>query len=213
MFFKHARPVPEGNEWTTHYYYSKKYGWFDSTHFKDHEVLEKVRRAVAEGGGEFSMEDRQVGDIALYIDYYVSGDTEEDQVPGVALGVFMNFQADWEEWQGAHGIAASFTYYSIEDLPSNMLKFIASYRHTTTEELLTELNAYQTNDHPPDPGSVGKTYFKPRQLNLSIGKYIERDWPAHWNLPTPIGQDSGLWHRVSKSALSPFRENVEKIYY
>ncbi len=190
-----AHPSPASGE--TQFRYSEQYGWFDSTHLNDHNILEEVGDTVAAGGGEFTLHEAQVGDMHLYKTYRVSGDITEDQIAGVSLAIFMDFQGGWEAWQGEN--QEFFTAYAVEDLPSNMLAFIASLKGTTTDVLLDELGAYSTDEHehPPDPQFGGPTAeFLPKRLNLDTGQYEEVSWP--WDLPSPI-DDPNLWGPVSAS--------------
>jgi RHS repeat-associated protein len=185
----HPVQAPSGSE--TKHYYSEAYGWFDKNHFNDHNILQKVTDTVAQGGGNITLHESQVGDMHLYKDYWVSGDIEEEQIPGVALAIFMDFQAGWEDWQGQN--AEGFTYYSVDDLPSNMLAFIASLQNMSADSLLSELGAYPTRSSPPPPRRV-TARFNPVRLDIETGQYVEVDWP--WDLPQPI-YNSALWRPIS----------------
>jgi hypothetical protein len=57
----------------------------------------------------------------------------------------MDYQSRWETHQAK--CPSAFSSYSPEDLPSNMLAFIAEMQGKSTDELLDHLNAYKAN--PP----------------------------------------------------------------
>ncbi len=203
----HPAPAPAGE--AAPYYYSVEYGWFDPHHLGDHNVLTKVRDAVERGGRTIELNDSQVGGLQLDKSYWVSGDITEEQIPGVAYAIFMDFQSGWENWQGENG--EFFTYYSIDDLPSNTLAFIASLQNTTPDALLQEIRAYPTYKSPPDPQLDGPTAgFLPMRLNLETGEYTAVNWP--WELPTPL-YNSRLWHAVSARKTPLLMGDPRYIYY
>ncbi len=92
-----------------------------------------------------------------------------------------------------------------------MLAFIASLKGTTPDALLDELEAYPTQEHPPDSQFGGPAAgFRPQRLNLSTGNYEEVDWP--WDLPMPIN-DPYLWYPVSATRVPLFGGDPTYVRY
>ena len=150
----------------------------------------------------------------------------EDDLVGVALAIFLDFQWRWEAHQ--EQCQSAFSSYSIEDLPSNMLAFIADMQGDSTAELLEQLGAYKANreavstvseeslrkyceaesvpveravyptEELPLDGIGRLVDFLPKRLDIETCQYEVVEWP--WELPLPVNKINGVrvWCRVSQ---------------
>lgn len=122
--------VPELPE--AHYLYSKRYGWFDRTHFNTGEpgqLLADVQAAVEQGGGRVVIQQGVRDNLTGYTAVYTIADTlaEADTIP-VTLGIYLDWSTRFETWQAdpPQGLFGPLTPFAVEDLPSQYLGFYAA---------------------------------------------------------------------------------------
>lgn len=114
-----------------HYLYNATYGWFDTTHFntgRPDQVIVDVATAVLSGGSVITISQGLHDDVTGYNGrYWISGHVAKTDVLSVALGVYLDWSYRFEAWQGEppRNLAAPFTPFAIEDLPSQYLGFFA----------------------------------------------------------------------------------------
>jgi RHS repeat-associated protein len=117
-------PVPR-------HYCTESYGCFDREHIeagalKLNDVIAKIGEAIKTGDsfpirGGFgpTLGGRGSGFVAYYS---VSGTIAPEQIPGVAIGILIDYETRWEELQGCIPFGAPYqSSFSIEDLPSDYL--------------------------------------------------------------------------------------------
>ena len=201
-----------------HYLYSKRYGWFDRTHFNTGEpgqLLADVQAAVEQGGGRVVIQqgvrDNLTGYSAVYT---ITGPlTEADTLP-VALGIYTDWSIRFEAWQAdpPQGLFGPLTPFAVEDLPSQYLGFYAATHELSIGSLFACYLGPVIADEegPPDfvaadatseiDGVLGLTRlqnhtFTPR-VETEIGwQYVQ--WPEPLQMESsPSG--SHTWQFVSE---------------
>lgn len=212
-FFDHsAASLPN-----THYFFNKRYGWFDRSHFNTGspgQVIADVRAAAANGGGMITIHQGVQDDITGFTAvYYISERVPEAQILATALGVYMDWSLRFESWQ-AHppqGILGPLTPFAIEDLPSQYLGFFAQAHKMPIDAVfacyLGDVSA--SEEGPPDIILSGYPIENEGQLeivhlqNKSFSPMIETsagwrhvNWPQEM-LMTPATSHPNTWQFVS----------------
>ncbi len=120
--------------------YVEGYGLFDLGHINRgydfaNWILGEVRRLAANGGGIFPVVSRAgypfLEDFVQ--EYWISGDLTEEEIIGVALAIYMDFEQQYERHQG--GRIDAFSSFSPEDLPSNYFGFWAYVNGYSKEQI------------------------------------------------------------------------------
>ena len=103
------------------------YGYFDMGHIRRGfnsalSLIDQIREAMVNGGGPVVLNSYE------YIkEYWVSGDITEDQIIGIALGIYMDFETGYETYQGTQSIipwkGKALSSFTTEDLPSDYFGF------------------------------------------------------------------------------------------
>ncbi|HXW00830.1 MAG TPA: hypothetical protein VEC93_20620, partial [Anaerolineae bacterium] len=116
---------------STRYFYSDRYGWFDTGHFgtgNPAQLIANLEAAAKKGGDNIIALSQDVrGGVTGYTAYYlISGKVSSDDVVSVALGVYLDWSIRFEAWQGQlpRSLVGPFTPFSIEDLPTQYLGFV-----------------------------------------------------------------------------------------
>lgn len=209
-------PVAKGTPFER-YWYSNSYGWFDTSHFgagKPEKVIADVQTAVFNGGGVITItQDVRDGFMGYTASYAISGAVSEKELISVAQGIFLDWSIRFEEWQHElpHGLAAQFTSYSIEDLPSHYLSFFAAANQmdyssvfacylgsvTTTDEAPPHLAVGDGADSNslPEVAKLQNRTFIPLVENED-GIWIHVRWPKSMRM-TAVTAEENKWAFVS----------------
>jgi hypothetical protein len=141
------------------YVYNQTYGWFDTSHFgtgDPAQVIADVRTAVARGGGIVTIIQGIRDNITGYEAYYwVSGEVSEQEILGVAFGIYTDWSWRFEAWQARPPLSLvnPLTPFAIEDLPSQYLGFFAAAHNLTYQQVfacyLGGVKAFATSADPP----------------------------------------------------------------
>jgi RHS repeat-associated protein len=139
---------------------------------------------------------------SFQVEYWVSGDIIPAQVNRIALGIYMDLERRWENFQGTM-FFSSYSHYAVEDLPSDYLGFYMATRglQKTPENLLDvfkHLAPVLRTCSSCTPNRIEENHeFRPRVRHK--GTWMNIDWPPQLQLPTPIGSSSGLWHATREN--------------
>ena len=208
------------------------YGVFDTGHvlrgYRSGLFLtEQLDSALANGGG--TLPEPPASDSKLFdsyaVNYQVSGDISPDQLMGVLLGIYMDFEIGYETLQGSR--LDFYSSFAPEDLPSDYIGFWAAvngYPQDALPFLLEELG----NVSPWENGSLlvgldGLTPFAamptsiPRNheftpmapvvtitpLIVVLGDSVDHiriewqnvPWPEKFQM-TPIGSSEDTWLKM-----------------
>ncbi|MBK8987259.1 MAG: hypothetical protein IPM39_14470 [Chloroflexi bacterium] len=190
------------------YVYNSTYGWFDTTHFatgSPHQLLADVQTAVAQGGGVITITQGLHDNFTGYTaQYHVAGSVAENEIIGVALGIYGDWSWRFEDWQGSlpRSLVNPMTPFAIEDLPSQYVGFFAAVRNLTHKQVfacyLGGVKAAQ--EEPPhlviatDPTDPNALPGVQRLTNESFEPLVEtedgwqhRPWPAAMRLTAVPG--------------------------
>lgn len=202
----------------THYLYSQRYGWFDTTHFntgKPGKVLADVRKAVQRGGGVITIRQLVGSKVTGYVGHYsISQHVQNEQVFAVALGIYLDWSIRFEAWQARlpHSMAGPFTSFALEDLPSQYLGFYANSHNIPIEQVFAcYLGPVEgTEEGPPhfelQPEADGSDIWPDvvRLQNKTFTPLIETDngwrpinWPDDLQL-TPVVSSPETWQFVGE---------------
>lgn len=124
-----------------HYLYNATYGWFDTTHFttgQPEQVILDVKTAVLSSGSVITISQGLHGGVTGYDGrYWISGQVAKTDILSVALGVYLDWSYRFEAWQSEppRSLAAPFTPFAIEDLPSQYLGFFAAAHNLTPAQV------------------------------------------------------------------------------
>jgi hypothetical protein len=193
------------------YAFSEDFGWFDMSHMHPEAaraLIEEVFSAIGTEGIQISRSRPLVHPALMrfQVSYWVSGDISGDQVVGVALGIYMDLERRWENWQGE--VLMGNSSFAIEDLPSDYLGFYAGAHNMSSEYALQQLGPMSWSDTgPPDPNLIMpmilpmpwevrmvenlNTEFQPK-VEVDAGVFANIPWPEEMQM-SPISADSGLW--------------------
>lgn len=125
----------------SHYLFSERYGWFDTTHFatgQPGKVLKDVETAVKSGGGVITIRQGVRDNVTGYTAaYQISGHLHPQDVVSAALGIYLDWSVRFESWEAGlpRGVVAPFTPFAVEDLPSQYLGFVAQAKKMSLETL------------------------------------------------------------------------------
>jgi RHS repeat-associated protein len=204
------------------YLHTENYGWFDLGHAHPKNRLYNNIMAKAGTGGEVEVGGTVVHPFEFYA-YYQIEKLDNDQIEGVALGIFQDFSHREERWQGGFPLhSGSGTSFAIEDFPSNYIGFLAAFRnqgeatkYDSAKLILDYLGpAEWTNESPPHSdnppftcvGTIGcagayqryaeevKNYeFTPR-IEIAPSNYANIAWPCDELVIQPIRSGPDTWH-------------------
>jgi RHS repeat-associated protein len=141
-----------------HYRYlrTENYGWFDIGHANPKNRLFRDVRAAAKTGDEVQAGGRVRGPFEFYAYYWVEK-LNDDQIEGVALGIFKDLSFRVEKWQGEFPFGfGEGTSFAIEDYPSNYIGFLAAVRNQgqatkvdSVELIIDYLGPVEWTNEPP----------------------------------------------------------------
>ncbi len=212
--------VQTPSDFPEQYAYSEIYGWFDESHIGDWWwFIEILYETVGKkGGSETVLRDACLVscDLAHFTaKYWVSGSITRDDVAGVGLGIIMDLERRWEDWQGA--VLLGNSSYAIEDFPSDYLGYYSSLSGREPMEVIRSefgpVNWYGENSPPPGDhlDAVHVQIFDGRRLDFECCFQEQRNdeflpgggssssWTSNMRLPS-IPSSSGLWqHRRTDS--------------
>ncbi len=213
--------VRSGDPLQSHYFYSKRYGWFDKSHFytgNPAKLIDDVRRVSDRGGGIIRVRQEIHGGVTGYTARYaVAADIPEAKLLGVALGIYYDWSHRFETWEGQppQGFWGPFTAFALEDLPSHYVSFFASANDLPIAYVLACYlgGVERTEIEPPrlswmvekDLPAVEGIPVVQQIANRSFAPLIYTDegwqnipWPKHMRIAS-IGSSSGLWDFVEDS--------------
>jgi hypothetical protein len=165
------------------YLHTEHYGWFDLGHAHPKNRLYNNIMAKAGTGGEVEVGGTVVDPFKFYA-YYQIEKLDNDQIEGVALGIFQDFSHREERWQGEFPLGfGSGTSFAIEDFPSNYIGFLAAFRnqgeatkYDSAKLILDYLGpAEWTNESPPHSDNLPDYIFEcmsPSECNEAIDRYL-----------------------------------------
>jgi hypothetical protein len=199
------------------YLYNVTYGWFDTTHFntgQPGQVIADVITAVLSGGDVITVSQGLHGGVTGYSGrYWVSGQVAKTDVLAVALGVYLDWSYRFEAWQGEppRSLAAPFTSFAIEDLPSQYLGFFAVAHDLTLAEVFAcYLGGADVLEGEPPHLAFGANLADPEQAsgiqrlqNESFTPLVEteegwqhRPWPETMRM-VPLSGKLETWSFLS----------------
>ncbi len=197
-----------------HYLYNATYGWFDTTHFatgQPAQVIEDVTTAVLSGGDTITISQGLHGGVTGYTGHYwISGQVAKTEVLSVALGVYLDWSYRFEAWQGEppRSLAAPFTPFAIEDLPSQYLGFFAAAHDLTPAQVFAcYLGGAEVVEGEPPHLTFNPSLTDPEQTgglqrlqNETFVPLVETEtgwqhqpWPEAMQM-TPIRSKPQTWH-------------------
>lgn len=199
----------------------ENYGVFDLRHIergfnRGTYIIGEINRALGNGGGSFRLRSDD-----FVVDYWVSGNLSEEQINGVALGIYMDFELGYEAYQ-ASGFFSRYGAFAPEDLPSDYIGFWAAANGYSLEEIpaiLESLGSVQPFDSPfgslmfgSVPTGVGfggitiprNHEFQPMAPQTVDYGYLGEaiiwqnvSWPQVYQM-SPIGSGEHTWLRVDQ---------------
>lgn len=122
-------------------------GYFDSGHIwrgysYANLILDQINDAIENGGGHvYLASEYEVGE-AFITSYWVSGDITEDQIIGIALGIYMDFEIAYETFQATLFDPSALSSFTPEDLPSDYIGFWAAVNGLAYNDIPTILKSY-----------------------------------------------------------------------
>ena len=147
-----ARPFESGR-----FLYSQRYGWFDQAHFPAGNQVGTIRdvlNAIDSGGDVVKIEGGIRGGFFYRRSYSISG-AAEDPI-GVALGIYMDWSVAFEGWEGDFPFyVLSTSSFSMEDLPSHYLGFVAAARGFDSNNMAPFFAYYADVLGPIEPTTEG----------------------------------------------------------
>lgn len=199
------------------YWYSDTYGWFDTSHFgagNPRKLIADVGAAITNGGGYILVkQDVRDGLMGYTAYYYVSDNISQENIIPVALGIFMDWSVRFEEWQQQmpHGLAAQFTSFAIEDLPSHYIGFFAAANQMEYASVFTcylgiasatnvapphlQLTAASNTSPLPAVSKLQNRTFVPMVQN-EAGRWVHVSWPKRMRIFAATA-DEGMWRFIS----------------
>jgi hypothetical protein len=190
-------------------------------------IIAQVRTVISGSEESVTIRQRVQDGLATFVgSYSVSGAATEDQIIGIALGIYMDWSIRFEGWEGGlfFGFAELFsdTSFAIEDLPSHYIGFFAAANNISTAEVFEMLGGVEgTNAAPPRRGfppvllvstpSPSFVYFaENRIINREFtplivsGDGLTRvEWPSVLTISS-IDYSSGLWAFQSEQTIYDF---------
>jgi hypothetical protein len=221
-------PLPEW--WTSEGFarvYVEGYGIFDEGHLRrghrsGEHLMEQIRAAMEAGGGKLpippSSNSKFWGDFV--INYAISGDVSDEQLEGVAWGIYMNFEFAYEKYQSNRLFPLSrISAFAPEDPPSDYLGFWAGINGLPIESVPLILESLgNVNVSTIDNFAFNQVAFN---LNLAnahqggIGISIPRNYEFNPMAPLVVMADPGItitWQNVawpSYLQVAPIESNEE----
>jgi hypothetical protein len=197
------------------YLYSNTYGWFDKAHFgtgQPAQLIADLKTVAKSGGGIITVSQGVRDGITGYsANYLVSGNVAEEEVIGVALGIYMDWSVRFEAWQGElpRNVVGPFTPFSIEDLPTQYLGFFDEATDLDLEAVFAcYIGEVEAAEEPPHLWIVEETPQPNQEIDLpNVERLINKgfqpmvltnegwqrtQWPTPLHL-VPIASSSNTW--------------------
>ena len=142
------------------YLRTRDYGWFDMGHAAPKNALIRDVRDRSKTGGSVKV-GGEVAPPFTFITYYWVEKLNESQIEGVALGIMMRHDWEFEIWQSEFPLRrGEGTAFAIEDFPSNYMGFVAAVRAMKQGRTATKVDVAKliiehmgpvepTNEPPP----------------------------------------------------------------
>ncbi|NOX63382.1 MAG: RHS repeat-associated core domain-containing protein, partial [Chloroflexi bacterium] len=152
---KPKRKVRRQQRPRSRYYYSKRYGWFDTHHIgagHPQKILRDVEKAILSNGQSLVTVRGQFAYSHSYeAVYQVSAQATMDDLDNIAVAILIDWSHGFEKMEliGGGGLTFFGTYESIEDMPSNYLGMAMEVKGISFEEAMTILEAQPTEKSPP----------------------------------------------------------------
>jgi len=214
-YYNLTKQLPSGN-----YIETRRGGFIDRSHIRRdwaRRFLDQVRDAVGRGGPvEYEDGLVNVGPIHYVMtgNYTVLPGLTEDQVEGVALGMFEDYIRRWEgDYQGIGGCVQR-SCFAPEDLPSFYLGFYMESREVSLEQVVHDYlgGLRSVGTQPPHGGfPIAPRHLQNRSTTPMINagpdpwgqpQWVNVPWPDALTI-TPIGSNSGLWRVASGTGPRP----------
>ncbi len=226
--------APPPRDWL----YSQRYGYFDTAHFpagNQAQIIKDVMNASANGGGPVNI--RQGTDYGFFFErtYMISAGVDDPL--GVALGIYEDWSVAFEAWEGQFPFNLFTTSsFSVEDLPSHYLGFVAAARGFDPNDMSSFFANYASvlgpvesaTQKPPQFQSIKacaiqsgcyspvgfliNAPIKNRQftpmIQNSSGDWVNVPWPSELMI-TPVGSGSNTWQFVGESHNNNFDHYLE----
>jgi hypothetical protein len=201
------------------YIHTENFGSFDTHHIRPQKgsyIIREVEKAVGQTGGHvFEMGPQYQLNVRFPTpSYWVSGGINSEQVVPIALGIFMDYERRWENWQGT--FPTGWSSYFVEDLPSDYLGFYMAATGKTLGQTVLQLGPQEWNNSGPSRFGVGVCdigCFLPNpsaalptsvlcpvlSRNYDFTPYVNGQnvpWPQGLQLPPPISSSPTTWQYV-----------------
>jgi RHS repeat-associated protein len=166
------------------YLRTEQYGWIDLGHaFPRIDFVADLRRKAPIGG-----EVKAPGQLFEYYfnAYYWIQKLDENQIDGVAVGIYRDFSRRFEDWQGGFPLGlGSDSSFALEDLPSNYIGLLVALKNPYNRSLPTTADSVRfVLDHlgpagwtsQPPPHSKTPPFDCPESVTcaLKLDRYVEQ---------------------------------------
>jgi len=178
------------------YIKTKDWGWIDTAHFgggAQHakELLDALNDPTKSSVTLEKYVPKSGQAVNFEVSYRIANPVSEQFRVGVALGMFMDLETRWEEFE-YKWFSIDGTGFAIEDFPSDYLGFYSyatGYSRTyILEEILKEKNYTLTSESPPRCQYLSPCLnrlnfeFRPKVWDWASMSYLNKDWPPELRL-------------------------------